>query len=129
MAQGIAKSTAPNTSKPPLGAKSAAPGPSKPLPAMPAQERRPPSPPCSAKTEVGISVEDYLVGGVAIFDAHIERGPIGEFFYRVWVFDETMVQGRRWATGCCPGTDGGWVGRCNDWGEGVFTRPMVQVLL
>jgi hypothetical protein len=38
MAWGIAKSAAPGTSKPPLGTKSAALGPSKPLPAVPAQE-------------------------------------------------------------------------------------------
>jgi hypothetical protein len=37
MARGTAKSVAPCTSKPPLGAKSAAPGPSKPLPATPEQ--------------------------------------------------------------------------------------------
>jgi hypothetical protein len=87
MARGIAKSAAPGTSKPPLGVKSAAPGPSKPLPAVVPHEQRPPSPPRTAKTEVGgakvfmdISVEDYLVGEVAIFDAHTGRGPVGEFF-------------------------------------------------
>jgi hypothetical protein len=36
MARGIAKSAAPGTSKPPLGAKSAAPDPNKPLPNVPA---------------------------------------------------------------------------------------------
>jgi hypothetical protein len=77
MARGSVKSAAPDTSKPPLGAKAAVPGPSKPLPTTPAQERKPPSSPCTTETEVGgaevsmdISVEDYLVGGVAIFDAH-----------------------------------------------------------
>jgi hypothetical protein len=87
MARGIAKSTAPGTSKPLPGAKSAAPGPSKPLPAVPAQERRPASPPRTAEIEVGgaevsmdISVDDYLVGGIAMFDAHTGRGPVGEFF-------------------------------------------------
>jgi hypothetical protein len=87
MARGIVKSAAPGTSKPSSGAKSAAPGPSKPLPVVPAQERRPPSPSRPTETEVGgaevsmdISVEDYLVGGVAMFDAHTGRGPIGEFF-------------------------------------------------
>jgi hypothetical protein len=45
MAWGSVKSVAPGTSKPPLGAKSATPGPSKPLPVVPAQERRPPYPP------------------------------------------------------------------------------------
>jgi hypothetical protein len=116
MARGIAKSIAPGTGKPPVDVKSAAPGPSKPpleaksaalgpskpLPVVPTQERRPPSPSRSADTEVGgaevsmdISMEDYLVGGVAIFDAHTGRGPVSEFFYGVWVFDETMLQGRR----------------------------------
>jgi hypothetical protein len=88
MARRTAKSVAPGTSKPPLGAKSAAPSPSKPLPTTPEQERRPPSPPCFAKMEVGgaevsmdIFVNDYLVGGFEIFDAHTGRGPVGEFFY------------------------------------------------
>jgi hypothetical protein len=67
--------------------KSAAPGPSTLLPVVPTQERRPPSPPRTAETGVGgaevsmdIFVEDYLVSGVAIFDAHTGRGPVGEFF-------------------------------------------------
>ena len=88
MARGVAKSAAPGTSKPLLGAKSAALGPSKPLPAVPVQERRPPSPPCAVETEVGrvgdsmdISVDDYLLGGVSIFDAHTGRGLVGEFFF------------------------------------------------
>jgi hypothetical protein len=58
-----------------------------PLPVVPAQERRPPSPQRAAETAVGgakvsmdISVEDYLVSGVTIFDAHTGRGPVGEFF-------------------------------------------------
>jgi hypothetical protein len=81
------KSTAPGTSKPPLGTKSAAPSPSKPLPVVPVQERRPPSPPRDAETEAGrattsmdISVDDYLLGGVSIFDAHTGWGLVGEFF-------------------------------------------------
>jgi hypothetical protein len=45
MARGTVKSSAPGTSKPPSGAKSIAPGPSKRLPTAPVQERRPPSPP------------------------------------------------------------------------------------
>jgi hypothetical protein len=54
-------------------------------PAASIQERKLPSPPRAAETAVGgaevsmdISVEDYLVGGVAIFDAHTGRGPAGE---------------------------------------------------
>jgi hypothetical protein len=77
----------PGTSKPPPDAKSTAPGPSKPLPAVPAQERRPPSPPRTAEIEVGgaeasmdISMDDYLVGDVAMFNAHIGQGPVGGFF-------------------------------------------------
>jgi hypothetical protein len=42
-----------------------------------------------------ISVDDYLVGGVTMFDAHTGRGPVGEFFFGDWVFDETVVQGQR----------------------------------
>jgi hypothetical protein len=103
MAWGSAKSTAPGSSKPSLGVKSAAPGPSKPLSAVPAQERRPPSPPRTTETGVGgaevsmdVSVEYYLVIGVVIFYAHTGRGPVGEFFFNgVWVFDVTMVQVRR----------------------------------
>jgi hypothetical protein len=100
MARGVAKSTAPGTSKPSPGAKSAAPGPSKPLHVVPVQERRPPSPPRAAETEVGrvmasmdISVDDYLLGGVSIFDGHTGRGHVGEFF---WIrFLTRLVHGRR----------------------------------
>jgi hypothetical protein len=81
------KYAAPGSNKPPPGAKSTAPGSSKPLPAVPTQERRPPSPPRTAETEVGgaevsidISVEDYLVSGVMIFNAHTGWGLVGEFF-------------------------------------------------
>jgi hypothetical protein len=28
-----------------------------------------------------ISMDDYLVGGVAMFDAHTGWGPVGEFFW------------------------------------------------
>jgi hypothetical protein len=82
MARGIAKSSAPGASKPPPGAKSTAPSPGKPLPAVPAQERRPPSPPRSggAEDSMDFSVDDYLVGSVAMFDAHTRQGLVGEFF-------------------------------------------------
>jgi hypothetical protein len=83
MVQASEKPATPGASMPPPGA----PGASMPLPAAPRQERRPPSPPRAAETAVGgakvsmdIFVEDYLVGGVAIFDAHTGRGPAGEFF-------------------------------------------------
>jgi hypothetical protein len=66
-----------------------APGAIMPLPAAPTHERRPPSPSRAAEAAVGgaevsmaISVDDYLVGGVAMFDAHTGRGPSGEFFVR-----------------------------------------------
>jgi hypothetical protein len=51
-----------------------------------------------AEVSMDISMEDYLVSGVAIFDAHIGWGPVGEFnvfLNGVWVFEVTMVQGRR----------------------------------
>jgi hypothetical protein len=63
------------------------------------QERRPPSPLRAAETEVGraeasvdISVDDYLLGGISIFDAHTGRGLVGEFF---WIrFLTRLVQDR-----------------------------------
>jgi hypothetical protein len=33
-----------------------------------------------AEFSMDIFVEDYLMSGVAIFDAHTGRGPVGEFF-------------------------------------------------
>jgi hypothetical protein len=68
--------------------KPAAPSASMPPPAAPTHERRPPSPPRAAEaavagTEVSmdISVDDYLVGGVAMFDTHTGLDPAGEFFF------------------------------------------------
>ena len=68
-------------------AKPAAPGASMPPPAAPTHERRPPSPPRAAEAVVAgaevsmdIFMDDYLVGGVAIFDAHTGQDPAGEFF-------------------------------------------------
>jgi hypothetical protein len=55
--------------------------------AAPTHERRPPSPPRAAEAVVAgaevsmdISVDDYLVGGVALLNAHMGRDPAGEFF-------------------------------------------------
>jgi hypothetical protein len=51
-----------------------------------------------AEVSLDISVEDYLMGGVAIFDAHTRRGPASEcfcfvrFFYEVWDSNVTVVQ-------------------------------------
>jgi hypothetical protein len=135
MARGTVNSTALDTSKPPLDAKFAAPGPSKPLPVVLAQERRPPSPPRTVETEVGgaevsmdISVDHYLVGSVAMFDAHIGRGPVGEFFFGIWCLTRLWCRIGSWATVCCPGTGGGWVCCYGDCGEGVCAGPMGQVL-
>jgi hypothetical protein len=97
-----AKPAAPDASMPPPGA----PGASELLPALPKQERRPMSPPRAAEATVGgaevsldISVEDYLMGGVAMFDTHTGRGPAGEcfcfflfLFDEVWDSDVTVVQ-------------------------------------
>jgi hypothetical protein len=33
-----------------------------------------------AEVSMDISVDDFLVGGVPMFDAHIGRGLVGEFF-------------------------------------------------
>jgi hypothetical protein len=84
MAWASAKPAAPSTSMPPL--------------AMSTSERRPPSPPRAAETAVAgtevsmeLSVNDYLVGGVAMFNAHTGLAPVGEFFCEVYVFDLTMV--------------------------------------
>jgi hypothetical protein len=94
MARASAKHAAPGASMPPPSA----PGASVPLPAAPTHERRPPSPPHADEAAMGgadvsmdISVDDYLVGGVAIFDAHIGRGPTGEFFFKLRVSDVTMM--------------------------------------
>jgi hypothetical protein len=34
-----------------------------------------------AEASMDISVDDYLLGGVSIFDAHTGRGLVGEFFF------------------------------------------------
>jgi hypothetical protein len=116
MARGAAKSAAPGTSKPPLGAKSTATSPSMPLPAMLVQERRPPSPLRTAEMEVGgaevsmdISVDDFLVGGVPMFDAHTGHGLVGEFlsfFNKTMVLDRELgnwlLSRRRWWLGRLP---------------------------
>jgi hypothetical protein len=87
-------------------AKPAAPGASMPPPIAPTHEQRLPSPPRAAEAAVAgaeasmdIFVDDYLVGGVAMFDAHTGLAPAGEFltlffssFLReVCVSDLTMV--------------------------------------
>jgi hypothetical protein len=66
--------------------KPAAPGTSMPSPAVPTHGRRPPSPSRAAKAMVAVaevstelSVDDYLVSGVAMFDAHTGLAPAGEF--------------------------------------------------
>jgi hypothetical protein len=66
--------------------KPAAPGASMPPPATPTHERRPPLPPRTAEAVVAgvevsmdLSVDDYLVGGVVMFDAHMGLAPAGEF--------------------------------------------------
>ena len=70
-----------------------APSTSMPLPTTPIHERRLPSPPHTVEAAVGgseismdISMNDYFVGGVAMFDAHTGRGPAGEFFLLFFLF-------------------------------------------
>ena len=70
-------------------AKSAASGAGMPPPVAPASEGRPPSPPCIAETTVAgaggvsteLSVDDYLVGGVAMFDAQTGLPLAGELIF------------------------------------------------
>jgi hypothetical protein len=86
MARASVKPAAPGASMPPPSA----PGPSAPLPALPTQEQRLASPTHAAEATVGdakvsrdISMEDYTMGVVTIFDAHTRRGPTGEFLFFV----------------------------------------------
>jgi hypothetical protein len=44
-----------------------------------------------AEVSMELSVDDYLVGGVAIFSTHTGLAPAGEFFCEVYVSDLTMV--------------------------------------
>jgi hypothetical protein len=90
-----------------LSVKPVAPGASMPPPAAPTHERRPPSPPRTTEASVAgveasmdIFVDDYLVGGVAMFDSHTGLAPAGEFLtlfffffflHEVCVSDLTMV--------------------------------------
>jgi hypothetical protein len=68
--------------------KSVAPGAGMPPPVVPASARRLPSPPRIAEAAVAraegvsmeLSVDDYLVGGVAMFDAQMGLPPAREFF-------------------------------------------------
>jgi hypothetical protein len=114
-ARGGAKSTAPGSSKPPPAAKSTVPGPSKSSAgsrvvassvgktpsAKPTKEQRPPLPVRTGEAAAGgadfdmdIYVEDYRVGGVMMFDAHMGQGLVGEFFNGEWVLNKILVQGR-----------------------------------
>jgi hypothetical protein len=101
-ARGGTKSTTLGSSKPPLAAKPAVPGPSKsssgaravasgsgkPPSAEPTRERRPPSPvrideaaTSGANLNMDICVDDYRMGGVMMFDAHTSQGLFGECFF------------------------------------------------
>jgi hypothetical protein len=44
-----------------------------------------------AEVSMELSMDDYLVGGVAMFDAHTGLAPAGGFFCEVCVSDLTMV--------------------------------------
>jgi hypothetical protein len=96
----VVKFAAPDPSKPLPGAQLAAPSFGKPIPAEAVKERGPPSPPWTAEAVVGgaedsmdVCVDDYLVGGVMMFDARTGLALVGKFFL-VWVFDKRMMQGR-----------------------------------
>jgi hypothetical protein len=70
-------------------------------PSAPTHERRPPSPPRVADATVAVaevstelSMDDYLVGGVAMFDAHTGLAPVGETlscFCEIHISDLAMV--------------------------------------
>jgi hypothetical protein len=60
-----------------------------------------------AEVSLDISVGDYTMDIVAIFDAHTGRGPAGEFLFFWTKSYLTVVQERVWATGCSPGIGGG----------------------
>jgi hypothetical protein len=84
MVRASAKPAAPGTNMPSPGML----GPNASLPTLPKQERRLASPThateaavSGAKVSLDISVGDYTMGGVAIFDAHIGWGLADEFFY------------------------------------------------
>jgi hypothetical protein len=70
-------------------AKATTPGAVMPPPSAPAVAPRPPSPPRVAETTVTgsggvakeLSVDDYLVGGVTMFDAQTGLPPSGELFW------------------------------------------------
>jgi hypothetical protein len=97
MARASAKTAAPGVSMPsPIAL-----GPSAPLPALPTQERRHASPTHAAEAAVGgaevsldISVGDYTMGGVAIFDAHTGRGPASEFLFCFVCFLDEVLRDR-----------------------------------
>jgi hypothetical protein len=63
------------------------------------QGAKAPSPPRAPETAVAgaeglsmeLSVDDYLVGGVAMFDAQTGLAPVGEFFSKVCVSDLVAV--------------------------------------
>jgi hypothetical protein len=102
-ARGGAKSTAPGSSKPPLAAKPVVPEPSKslagpraaafgtgkPPSAEPAKERRPPSP---------VRTVEAVTGGADFdTDIYVDDYLIGEFFL-IAMMDKVMVQGRMWGS-------------------------------
>ena len=67
-------------------AKTVTPGASMPPPVAPTHERKPPLPPRAAEAVVAgaeismdVFVDDYLMGLVAMFDAHTGLDPAGEF--------------------------------------------------
>jgi hypothetical protein len=89
----LAKPAIPGPSKPSSVTKVVAPGSSKPPSAEPTQERGPSSPLSIAEAVAGgvelsmdISVDDYRVGGIMMFDARTGRGLVGEFLCVYYLF-------------------------------------------
>jgi hypothetical protein len=77
-----------------------------------------------AEVSMELSVDDYLVGGVAMFDAHTGLAPAGEiltsFFVKFTFLTWPWCRGGVRATGCCLGGGVSRRGSRDDRGEGAW---------
>jgi hypothetical protein len=126
MARGIAKSVAPGTSKPPPGAKSAAPAPaSRSLPCPYRSEGLRPRRVPLRRRWAGPKSPWIFLWTTFLWAASRCSTPIQGVDLLVSFFTRLWCRVRCWATGCCPSAGGGWVGRR---GEGVCAGSLGQVL-